>query len=83
MKIIENVLTTIYITECAFKVISYGFFVHPSAYLRSYWNALDFLIVIISILDIFGSGSKGLKALRTLRILRPFKAFNALPRVRT
>jgi hypothetical protein len=83
MQVIEIILTAIYILEFALKVLAKGFVVHSKSYLRNYWNALDFLVVVVSILGILNSNSKGLKALRTFRIMRPLKTFNALPRVRT
>jgi voltage-dependent calcium channel L type alpha-1S len=29
------------------KIIAYGLFMHSGAYLRSAWNLLDFIIVVI------------------------------------
>ena len=81
---IDYVFSGIFVIEVAMKVIGYGFIMSGSkSYLRSYWNALDFLVVVVSILGILNSNSKGLKALRTFRIMRPLKTFNALQRVRT
>jgi len=82
MQFIEYVLTVIFIMEFLLKVLARGFVVHPKSYLRNYWNVLDFIVVVISILGLFNFGSKGLKALRTFRMMRPLKTINALPRMR-
>ena len=37
----------IFTLECFMKIIAYGFILHPGAYIRSVWNTLDFLIVVI------------------------------------
>jgi len=83
MKVIDLVLTAIYILEFVLKTLAKGFVVHSKSYLRNYWNSLDFFVVIVSILSLLNENSKGLKALRTFRMIRPLKTFNALPRVRT
>ena len=57
------------------KIISFGFVIDPGAYFRDSWNKLDFLIVIMSILDqsIPSLNLPFIKILRLLRILRPLK----------
>lgn len=40
------------IIEALLKIIAYGFVLEPHTYLRNYWNVLDFLVVIISVVDI-------------------------------
>jgi len=32
--------------ESAVKIIAMGFIFHPFAYIRDYWNIIDFVIVI-------------------------------------
>lgn len=44
---IEYVFLVIFTVECVMKIISYGFVMHPGAYLRNGWNFLDFTIVVI------------------------------------
>jgi len=41
------VFLIIFTTEAIIKIIAYGFVMHPGAYLRSGWNMLDFVIVIV------------------------------------
>jgi len=35
-----------FVTEAVMKILAMGFMLHPFAYLRDWWNALDFIIVI-------------------------------------
>ncbi|KAK3797816.1 hypothetical protein RRG08_052416 [Elysia crispata] len=44
---IEYVFILIFLLESILKIIAYGFVMHPGAYLRNGWNALDFIIVVI------------------------------------
>ena len=59
------------------KIVTFGFAMNGKlSYLRNGWNALDFMIVIISILDLTLSAAGGLstvKVIRVLRILRPIR----------
>jgi len=72
------VLSAIFLCECVFKIIGQGFVLHRNAYLRDFWNWLDFFVVLISLLDFFPQLAKysSLKILRTLRILRPLRSIN-------
>ncbi|VDM00704.1 unnamed protein product [Schistocephalus solidus] len=70
----------IFTMESLLKIIAYGFVLHPDAYLRNFWNVLDFSIVVI------GLGSKCLentkldvKSLRAFRVLRPLRLVSGLP----
>lgn len=58
-----------------------GFFMHKNAYLRDYWNWLDFIVVCIGIVENI-PGIPKLKALRTMRVLRPLRSVNAFPEMR-
>jgi len=46
---IEYVFLVIFTLECIIKIIAYGFVLHPYAYLRSGWNMLDFIIVVVGL----------------------------------
>ena len=52
---ISNILNiffnSIFLSESVLKIISYGFIYCPDSYLRDYWNVIDFLIVLISVID--------------------------------
>ncbi|KAA0194092.1 hypothetical protein HAZT_HAZT008021 [Hyalella azteca] len=44
---IEIIFMVIFTLECGMKILAYGFVMHQGAYLRSVWNFIDFLIVVI------------------------------------
>ncbi|CAF1576818.1 unnamed protein product, partial [Didymodactylos carnosus] len=44
---IEYLFLAIFTLKVILKIIAYGFFLHPNAYLRSGWNILDFVIVVV------------------------------------
>ncbi|XP_021201888.1 muscle calcium channel subunit alpha-1 isoform X2 [Bombyx mori] len=80
---VEWVFMVIFTGECIIKIIAYGFFFHPGAYLRNTWNSLDFTIVTIGIasmiqqylsIDLFD-----VKALRAFRVLRPLRLVSGVP----
>lgn len=73
--------TSIFTVECVLKIVSYGFIMHKSAYLRDGWNWLDFIVVIIGWIELFPN-IPNLRALRTLRVLRPLRSINAIPSMR-
>ena len=74
--------TALFIIEMCLKIIAYDFISAPKAYLRSGWNWLDFIIVMISILGLLASivpAFGRLKALRILRVLRPLRLLQRNP----
>ncbi|KAK3872077.1 hypothetical protein Pcinc_022818 [Petrolisthes cinctipes] len=85
---IEIIFMVIFTLECFMKIIAYGFVLHPGAYIRSVWNFLDFLIVVIGlvsgVLDFVmqGNGAESgfdVKALRAFRVLRPLRLVSGVP----
>lgn len=65
--------TAVFCIEMVARIISFGAFMYPTAYLRSGWNCIDCFVCIISILgEVMTDASKyqGLRALRVLKILR-------------
>uniref|UniRef100_A0A8C4WZ97 Ion transport domain-containing protein n=1 Tax=Eptatretus burgeri TaxID=7764 RepID=A0A8C4WZ97_EPTBU len=57
---------------------AYGAFLHKGSFCRSYFNLLDLLVVIVSLIS-FGINSSRIavvKILRVLRVLRPLRAIN-------
>lgn len=75
---IVNVISGIFIFEAVCKIIVLGFVMGKGTYLRDAWNILDFLIVLVSVVnwvlesmsDINISFLRGFRALRALRPLR-------------
>ena len=45
------VISSIFIAECAIKVIALGFYYDNNSYLSDPWSRLDFVIVMFGILD--------------------------------
>uniref|UniRef100_A0A4X1VD30 Voltage-dependent T-type calcium channel subunit alpha-1G n=1 Tax=Sus scrofa TaxID=9823 RepID=A0A4X1VD30_PIG len=72
------VFTAVFLAEMTVKVVALGWCFGEQAYLRSSWNVLDGLLVLISIIDILvsmvsDSGTKILGMLRVLRLLRTLR----------
>ena len=60
-----------------------GFWQHRAAYLKDGFNRLDFLIVIVSIVNLIPGLNQGyLKILRTARVLRPLRTIKTLRKLR-
>ena len=56
-----------------------GFVFNKEAYLRDYWNMLDFTIVVSAYVPlVFNSSTINLTGLRTLRILRPLRTISTV-----
>ena len=70
--------TWAFFIECVIKIWSFGFILHHNAYLKDGWNWLDFIVVIVGILENI-PGIPSLKALRTLRVLRPLRSISSIP----
>ena len=50
LTLIDLILSIVFLIECTIKIIAFGFlFCGPDSYMRSSWNALDFIITIFSI----------------------------------
>lgn len=45
------VFTVFFTIECVLKILAYGFFVHHKAYLRDGWNWIDFIVVIVGLVE--------------------------------
>ena len=77
-----------YTFECILKIITYGFACTENAYLKDYWNCLDFFVVFVGwisfILERVMNGTKisGLAGLRAFRILRPLKTVKSVKGLR-
>jgi hypothetical protein len=82
LNLLGTVFSIVFMIECLLKVIGMGFVKHSNAYLRDPWNYLDFLVVIISIIELSPIEGANLKGLRTLRVLRPLRSINAFPAMR-
>jgi hypothetical protein len=80
----DIVFTLIFLGEMILKLVAHGFVIGEGTYIRDNWNRIDFIIVVVSIIDLQGlitkmigtasNSSLGfLKVLRLLRTLRPLR----------
>jgi hypothetical protein len=73
-----------YTLEAILKILGFGFVCTERAYLKDYWNILDFFVIIVGwisfILERVMNGTKisGLAGLRAFRILRPLKTIKSI-----
>ncbi|XP_044529951.1 voltage-dependent T-type calcium channel subunit alpha-1G isoform X17 [Gracilinanus agilis] len=79
------IFTAIFLAEMTVKVVALGWCFGEKAYLRSSWNVLDGLLVLISVIDILvsmvsDSGTKILGMLRVLRLLRTLRPLRVISR---
>lgn len=70
---LEVITTICFVTEMVLKICADGFLFMPGAYLRNWWNGIDFLVVVISMFQIFSGSSLGLQSLKSLRALRALR----------
>jgi hypothetical protein len=77
---IDVFMTSVFTIECCLKIIVYGFFHNKDAYLRTGWNQLDFIVVIISVLSLVAEGNSSLSSLRSLRALRALRPLRVISR---
>jgi hypothetical protein len=81
MKHIGNSITIIFLIEMVAKIIFLGFIYNfrskGGAYILSYWNIIDFIVVVSSSIDLFSGGAiDWLKSMIVFRSLRPLKVVN-------
>lgn len=80
VNIINNwILSTVFLFECIFKIISWGF----RFYLSDSWNVLDFIVVVTAVIDRLPFFQvSGLGFLRLFRLLRPLRSLNSMPEMK-
>ena len=69
----EPYFTVAFCIECVMKILAYGFIIGKKAYLKEAWNWLDFIVVIVSLLEQYIPNASGL---RTFRLFRPLRSLN-------
>ena len=75
----ETVFLILYTIEMGLKILALGIYFSPNAYLRDYWNILDFVIIISGYITlIFSNSSINLSVLRALRVLRPLRTISSI-----
>jgi hypothetical protein len=72
---LDIAFTVLFTVEFLLKSISKGFIMSKGSYLREYWNIIDFIIVLMSILDLClpEMNFPIVKIFRLLRVLRPLR----------
>ena len=58
------------------RIFSKGFLFGEDAYLRSYWNILDFICVVTAYFELISGGGASVSGLRAFRVLRPLRFVN-------
>jgi len=84
LDVLDIILTVLFTIEMCLKIVALGFCFQPRAYLRNSWNILDFIVVLISLIDLgigdaAGGGLSFLRALRALRAFRPLRVISRAP----
>ena len=75
----DNYFLIFYTLEAILKIVTFSFISAEDAYIKDYWNMLDFFVVLVGwisfIIEKVMNGTKitGLAGLRAFRILRPLK----------
>ena len=73
---VEIVLQVFFTVEAMLKIVALGFALHLHAYMRSWWNVADFVIVLLGFLAFVLSG-----ALRPARLFRLMRVLRALAKI--
>ena len=85
IKYSDVLITAVFVLEFLLRAVSHGFVLSKNAYLRSGWNCLDFVIIVVSVVSLAISGQSSLAALRSLRVLRalrPLRVIQHYPNLR-
>jgi hypothetical protein len=73
----EIVFQALFTLEMLLKVFALGFVLHEHSYLRSAWNAMDFLIVVLGFVSV--ASETNFSSFRMFRVLKPLKAVAKIP----
>lgn len=76
--IANYVLTAMFTLEAAMKITVQGFVMSKTIYLRSAWNALDFFILLTSLVAL-ATPDMSSGVVRLLRVLRPLRLVSRVP----
>lgn len=80
---IELAFQVIYTMEMFLRIFTSGFVFNQGAYLRSYWNQLDFICVVTGFIGMVGGGGASLGGIRAFRVLRPLRTVNQIEALKT
>jgi hypothetical protein len=71
---------TCFMLEAAAKIVARGFVLGRGAYLRDWWNVLDFVTVVLGLVEYLVVAGASASVLRTFRLVRPLRALRAVGR---
>ena len=79
--IVDTVFYGVFLFEFFTKLIAYGFWNTPNAYIKDPWNKLDFVVVVFSTVNYLPGQSKSSlgRIFRLGRCLRPLRMINKFP----
>lgn len=77
LNVLNYFFTICFALEAVMKIVTYGFVLESSTYLREAWNVIDLIALAFSFMDFFGS-STNMKMFRVLRLLRVFRTLRYL-----
>ncbi|CAL6322264.1 unnamed protein product [Bathycoccus prasinos] len=78
-KLIDIIFNAIFTLEMVLKMIGYGIWKGPGAYLKTGFNRLDCFVVLSSLVTYAVGDAIPVKTLRILRVLRPLRTIQRLP----
>lgn len=78
--LLDKIVTILFIVEMALKLLAFGVFAHPGAYVRDPWNLLDGSIVVLSLVDM-AIGSENLRILKIIRFCRALRPLRMIRRL--
>ena len=81
-KLVDIFFTVCFTCEMLAKMYAFGLYKSRGAYLRSYFNLLDVMVVFSSLFTMAMGGGGALRSLRLLRALRPLRSIHRLPKLR-
>ena len=77
--LIDIIFNAIFTLEMVLKMIGYGIWKGPGAYLKTGFNRLDCFVVLSSLITYAVGDAIPVKTLRILRVLRPLRTIQRLP----
>ncbi|XP_031551384.1 voltage-dependent T-type calcium channel subunit alpha-1G-like isoform X2 [Actinia tenebrosa] len=81
LEILEHFIFAFFFLEMVIKMIAMGV-LGKKGYMQDSWNRLDFVIIIVGIVEKLMKGSDYLTIIRAFRVLRPLRAINKVPNIR-
>ncbi|DAZ95903.1 TPA: hypothetical protein N0F65_012614 [Lagenidium giganteum] len=77
---LDLITSSLFLIEVLLKLIAFGVWFDPNAYLRDGWNVLDFVLTATAMPGLAGSSqSKALSAIKSFRALRPLRMITRNP----